>query len=286
MLWALICFVVALVYGIQFDKRFQEREDWLGDCWQNFEELVIQRKLSQEQVEQIQAGLNPSRSDNFPGASTTASTWLVSLVQSIILSLIIWQPLTVYITTYIKLWMFTWNIGMGLGPSKIIQLLKHCCGCDDKNENEKQLSDEMKKEMENLSKGIGNVVAHTSRPLDLIGFLGNDALFLDRIDANQIGKDNNNEEIEIENKQNDVELVTMNNNTNNKVKDKEQVLSESEQPTDIETAIDIEEGDGITEINVTKGGPKQSEKEANRESNAVLNYDEIFSDDEDSVFVV
>merc|ERR1712157_346089 len=109
---------------------YDEREEWLGDCWQNFQELVIAKQLSQKEMIQIQNSLNPAKADNFPGASTSSDTFLLSLLQSLITSLILWQPLTVYITTWIKLWMFTWNVRMGFAPPKLWKFCKKCCQCN------------------------------------------------------------------------------------------------------------------------------------------------------------
>merc|ERR1712032_866356 len=170
-IWTIICSYFAIAYGLQFDLLYDEREQWLGDCWENFEQLVIAHDLSKQQVAELQASLNPARSDNFPGASTNSAAFLVSLLQSLLTSIFIWQPLTCYVVTWLKLWMFTYNVRMGLGPPKIIKFLKRCCGCWTPLD-----------EYENIEKNMhSSLVAHASRPLDMIGFLGTDALFLDRV---------------------------------------------------------------------------------------------------------
>merc|ERR1711933_213324 len=93
-----------------------------------------------------------------------------------------------------KLWMFTWNVRMGLSPPKIWGLCRKCCGCydilDERKfyplnqqqtvevdlyELNKQLSDAL--DVSNVS-----VVANPNRPLDLLGFLGNKTLFLDKLE--------------------------------------------------------------------------------------------------------
>merc|ERR1719242_1267150 len=179
LLWSLSCAFVAIVYGLQFDLMYDEESEWLGDCWQNFKQNVISRQLSLEYIRQLQDQLSPDRPDNFPGASTSSLSFLISLGQSILLSLLLWQPLTIYMTTWLKLWMFTWNISMGMSPGKIKSLMMKCCGFDKSqrmNHLERQLSVQCYEEKQ-------SVVAHKDRSLSVLSFLGNNALFLQRMEV-------------------------------------------------------------------------------------------------------
>ena len=180
LLWSLSCAFVAIVYGLQFDLLYDEESEWLGDCWQNFKQNVISRQLSLEFIRQLQDQLSPDRPDNFPGASTSSQSFLMSLAQSLLLSLVLWQPVTIYMTTWIKLWMFTWNISMGMSPGKVKRLMLRCCGCSDVSDSDgpSLTDDSSSNAFDNVS-----VVAHKSRPLDMLGFLGNDRLFLERLEA-------------------------------------------------------------------------------------------------------
>jgi len=111
-------------------------------------------------------------------------------LQSLLTSIFIWQPLTCYVVTWLKLWMFTYNVRMGLGPPKIIRFFKRCCGCWTPLDKYEDLEKNMK----------FSLVSHQSRPLDMIGFLGTDALFLDRkiVDKeNEDANDDDNMEVEL-----------------------------------------------------------------------------------------
>ena len=176
-LWSLGCAFVAILYGLQFDLLYDEESEWLGNCWQNFKRNVISRRLSEERMQDLQRQLRPNRPDNFPGASSSSLSFLISLGQSILLSLLLWQPLTIYLTTWLKLWMFTWNISMGMSPAKIGGLIQRCCGCaggGQRTKDEKHLERQLS--AHEVHGGSPSVVAHNDRPLDLLGFLGNDAL--------------------------------------------------------------------------------------------------------------
>lgn len=69
---------------------------------------------------------------------------------------------------------------MGMSPGKVKRLMLRCCGCSDVSDGDgpSLTDDSSSNAFDNVS-----VVAHKSRPLDMLGFLGNDRLFLERLEA-------------------------------------------------------------------------------------------------------
>lgn len=180
LLWSVVCCYLAILYGIQFDKLYDEQQKntelYESDCWQLNVQLMINNNLSKSVVEDANIALAQSNqfSDNYFDEDADiiipadSASWLMSLFQSLILSLIIWQPLTVYIVTWIKLWQFTWNLRMALGPSNMKRCLSYICGCTVAHTDRYDDS--------GFLPVSSSVVAHKDRPLDIIGFFSHEGI--------------------------------------------------------------------------------------------------------------
>merc|ERR1712218_340569 len=59
------------------------------------------------------------------GGSDTGS-WLLSLMQSLLLSLFLWQPMMMMIWALLSGWMFTWNLPISV-PKQLPALCRRCC---------------------------------------------------------------------------------------------------------------------------------------------------------------
>merc|ERR1712154_349733 len=124
----------------------------------------------------------------------------------------------------------------GLGPPKIIKFFKRCCGCWTPLDDYEDLEKNMK----------FSLVSHQSRPLDMIAFLGTDALFLERkIVENDKEKEDANGDA---NDNMEVELAQIDGIGN-------------------DHALLLEEGDGGGNM-VTRGGPNDDDNaESDNEGN-------------------
>ena len=112
--------VVAVAYGLSFDLLYEVQRAAQQECWQLQRQLVLSSELSEIDVAAAQAELvRPKYADSFSGETSDSASWLLSLVQSLLLSLLVWQPLTVYVVTWMKVWLFTWNLKMGLAPGNL-----------------------------------------------------------------------------------------------------------------------------------------------------------------------
>eukprot|EP01084_Bolivina_argentea_P150737 263216_1 len=172
-IWSVACAILAILYGLQFDLEFENTS--------NTNTFVpLKERLKDE--------LRENKYKTY--------AWLISLFTSLLTSMILWQPLTVYITSWIKLVQFTYNLSMGLGPPKLIALFKKCCGCNNELDELKSLNKQISNALQLNSTGDDNeqivsVVAHINRPLDLLGFLGNDSLFLEKINTSNKERNEN-----------------------------------------------------------------------------------------------
>eukprot|EP01084_Bolivina_argentea_P264507 448063_1 len=212
-IWSMFCVFLAIYYGIQFDLLYEERAEFLGKCWSNDKIKSISYDLSIENIKELQNSLNPNHSSNFPGDITNSITWLLSIFESVLLSIFLWQPLTIYFITFIKVWMLTWNVRMGVGPGKIKALCKNaCCMC----RKSKTIQDIILSTSQSEINPDLNVLADESRPLDLIGFLSNEKLFLSK--PNQMDSPSS---ITTSNDHQQIELQTINKHSSESQSDSE-----------------------------------------------------------------
>eukprot|EP01084_Bolivina_argentea_P105219 188357_1 len=214
--WTIGTIIIALLYGIQFDLLYDSVpndqnshiERFNQNCWSVDMQLRIESDLSDLQLLETREAQNSNFVDNFYGnASRDSQTWLLSLVESLFTSIMFWQPLMIYLVTFLKIWLFTWHLTMKLGPGNLFQLCIKCCSCHcikccvgDRievadqsilNGLVRQLTVAKMKsvapidendETDIIIRKNTEFVAHEERPLDIIGFLANDQLFVDDYD--------------------------------------------------------------------------------------------------------
>eukprot|EP01083_Nonionella_stella_P190836 706692_1 len=218
-IWTLGACIVAIIYGIQFDLRYDVTKNtdnpniskYEEKCWNSDYELLLQSQLSVIELFKAQNSLQSSFVDNFNKLfgfedDLDSKSWLLSLIGSLLSSIFIWQPLIIYCVTFVKLWMFSWHMKMKIGPGSVCALCSRCCGCrsskEDKEEDfqnkqlsilVKQLSRAQSKEETEMtmdrSAYVGHnvkFIAHKNRPCDVIGFLSNDDLFIDDYDIEPV----------------------------------------------------------------------------------------------------
>eukprot|EP01084_Bolivina_argentea_P012197 22869_1 len=192
-----------------------------NDCWDIDMSLRIESELSEKYINKQQESLHGSYVDNYLDTASDSQIWLLSLIQSLLTSIFIWQPLLIFISTLLKVLMFTWHMPMDIGLKSVYIVCIRCCGCynykynknekqenegdeGNQNDNEKQLNMlkyELKVAKVNSKSNVthfnetdneidderiitkkSEFIANSNRPLDAIGFLSNDQLFIDDYD--------------------------------------------------------------------------------------------------------
>eukprot|EP01084_Bolivina_argentea_P134157 236699_1 len=140
-LWTIICSIVAILFGLQFDLKYDEikiNDIYKHKCWDLYMSLRIESELNQQYINSEQNALDSTYSDNYSNINSDSQTWLLSLMQSLLTSILIWQPLSILILTYVKVWMFVWNLKMDISISNVFKLCRKCCSCNAKKETKLQ----------------------------------------------------------------------------------------------------------------------------------------------------
>ena len=214
-IWAIAVNIMALLYGLQFDLAYNEEPNPDNDnlelfeepCWENNKQLAIEGAIGQDNFNAMNDEIDEANdfSDNYGGIESESLRWLLACLQSFIMSIFLWQPITIYFMTWVKLWLFTWNLGFKTGPGNMLGLIKNCC-CVDSSENEILMRKIRKDPNYDVNRKVTNkdwIQVYAERPLDLIGYFGNDALFSDTTNPNQHDTYNEDEGPK------QIELVTM-----------------------------------------------------------------------------
>ena len=175
-------------YGLQFDLNYEAAKNKDNDnlskyeeeCWSNNKLLALEDALSIRKFNGLRASINSDFKDDYDEDYPETTKWLLACLQSLILSIFLWQPVTVYLTTWIKIWMFSWNLRMELGPGNVIALCKKCCAKNHAENLRKEISYSAQYQSALNGKSAAYyMIAHKTRPLDVIGYFSNDELFLE-----------------------------------------------------------------------------------------------------------
>jgi len=94
------------------------------DCWNTSLQMRIENALSLEQFDAEYEEREEMNASGYGGSDS--GSWLLALMQSLLLSIFIWQPLVMLIWTILSIHMFTWNLQISI-PWNIPGLCKRCC---------------------------------------------------------------------------------------------------------------------------------------------------------------
>lgn len=126
---------LCLVYGIQFDLSYDtavnENKPTPSECWQNNLKQRMDEAFTVLSVRETQETAEYGVDDGayMEGVSDSKS-WLLSLVESLLLSLFFWQPVTIYFMTWAKIWAFSYHMKLDDGVGTLIKLMMIlCCPC-------------------------------------------------------------------------------------------------------------------------------------------------------------
>eukprot|EP01083_Nonionella_stella_P064723 168974_1 len=215
--WTVAACGVAILYGLQFDILFNAKNTQTYaleqdmDCNHTRLQSVMDAQFINNAIKRKEAQLldRSSKSDYNVGDS---ASWLISLGQSLLLSMFVWQPINIYLLTWLKIWAFSYHLKLQIGATNILKLVRRCCGCgcgDDAEDGEKRNKlNHLTKQLTLAQRGDldyeeeeeggdptetdkiinkhSNFMAHNNRPLDMIGFLTNDDLFVDDTDKKHV----------------------------------------------------------------------------------------------------
>ena len=119
----------------------------------------------------------------FTDGITDSSSWLLSLLESLVLSLLFTQPLAIYLLTWLKLCAFTNNLKLDYGVGNLFQLVIVLFRCRSQNEDLAG-PDPSGPEVQCRRVFASDV---PGRQLDIYGFYGNPELFVIDEDGSQAG---------------------------------------------------------------------------------------------------
>ena len=151
-IWTLCCILLAIVYGLSFDILYPYRpeqyfpvslynsvnnnpiisDDYLSlNCSNNIVGYNIQTELSNKYADNMDSLANEytNKFDHFGTDIGDTTSWLITLLISLVLSIFIWQPITIYILTWIKLWSFSLNLSLNTNPRTMKRLCRKVCCC-------------------------------------------------------------------------------------------------------------------------------------------------------------
>ena len=174
----------AILFGLQFDLSYDFRVIRKRDeCWENNLKEVLNEEYSDFYVKEknLQLVFKAAFAENI----RDSSSWLLSLLESLVLSLVFTQPLSIYIMTWIKLIAFTNNLELDDGIGNLLKLFNVLfCGCFRSQHQEEHDVEGVEEENLNVS-----ATGAPGRQLDIYGFYGNLNLFV------------NDEEVQTESRQ-------------------------------------------------------------------------------------
>eukprot|EP01083_Nonionella_stella_P081841 225679_1 len=186
---AIICMIVTVVYGLQFDIKSQEYEAVQREIEnmkqinaQSFcnlshsldakQEVLVQQIVA---IEEEEVGDDEAYADDF-GDMFDSTKWILNVLISFLSSVFLWQPLSIYWVTWIKIYAFHHRLVMEASVYNVLQLVVIC-----KNDKENaQIVPDLNTQSSTTStnsSGFDDLI-NDDRQLDIIGFLCNDDLFI------------------------------------------------------------------------------------------------------------